>query len=135
MYYLSIKWYAPGAEFDRPARENLSRRDPPRWGARPDMPLIKGFWNECFFNMVLIRINVSSLGMLLTTELMSSSLICIRRQFSSSDGSLQVSLLVTHGCSYEAISVLGILLLDFKWCSRNYSKNNMERSRFVVIVT
>lgn len=99
--YLSIKWYAPGAEFERPARVNRSRREPPRCGARPDTPpLVNGFWNECFFNIVFIKISVSNFGMLLTTELTSSSLICTRRQFSSSVGRILVLLFVTHGCSF-----------------------------------
>uniref|UniRef100_A0A2M4C790 Putative secreted protein n=1 Tax=Anopheles marajoara TaxID=58244 RepID=A0A2M4C790_9DIPT len=46
-----------------------------------------------------MRISVSSLGMLLTTLFISSSLICTNRQFSSSVGSRTAPFFVIHGCS------------------------------------
>lgn len=128
--YLSIKWYAPGAEFERPARVNRSRRDPPRCGARPDIPpLVNGFWNECFFNIVFIKINVSNFGMLLTTELTSSSLIWTRRQFSSSVGNMLVLLLVTHVCSFifffgEKVYVFFFSL--FKWNADDWARKILK---------
>lgn len=97
--YLSFGWYS-GAEFDRPDRENLSLLAPLRYVVRPAIFLVNGFWNECFFNMVLISINVSNFGIDLTTLLISSSLIWMRRQFDSSDGNASVPYFVNHLCSY-----------------------------------
>lgn len=93
-------WYAPGAEFDLPDLENLSSLEPPRCGALPEIPvfLMKGFKKEWFLSIVLIKIKVSNLGILLTTELISSSLTCTRQQFSSSDGRTLRPSFVTHLC-------------------------------------
>lgn len=100
--YLSGVWYAPGAEFDLPARLKRSKRDPPLCGARPEtlFPFENGFWNECFFSIVFIKINVSNFGILLTTALISSSLIWTNLQLSSSDGKGDTPFAVTQTCSY-----------------------------------
>jgi len=52
----------------------------------PEHPFTNGLPNECFFNIVLINISVSNLGMLRTTESISSSSTCTKQQFSSSVG-------------------------------------------------
>lgn len=102
-----MAWYAPGAEFDRPAR-NRSKRDTPRCEVL-DIGFCwnwKGFWKECFFSIVLIRINVSSFGMLFTTLFSSSSLISIWQQLSSSVGNGYVWFAVTQLCSLISLSVI-----------------------------
>lgn len=97
--YRSRVLYPPGAELLLPERTNLSILELPRCGVLPEMVRENGFWNECFFSIVFIRINVSNFGMLLTALLSSSSFISIKRQFSSSDGRGQVLFAVAHGCS------------------------------------
>lgn len=127
LLYLSIMWYAPGAELDRPALVKRSKRDPPRCGARPDIPLVNGFWNECFFSMVFIRINVSNFGMLLTTELMSSSLTWTKRQLASSLGNGWQLLLVTHTCSCQHWNCI------FVSKSNNFAKYVLSFSPWFVV--
>lgn len=64
-----------GADIERSALVRQQIRDP---NLSFEVTLFKnGLPNECFFNIVLISINVSNFGMLRTTIFMSFSQICI----------------------------------------------------------